>query len=242
MTEPAPNPSPPDAFHTTRWTCVCLAKADSEEGRRALAELCEAYYEPVVAYLRHALRDADAARDLSHAFFAEILGGGAIGSADRERGRFRSYLLGAVKHYLARHRERHRSLKRGAGHRPVSLEEEGVEEVRDRQVISPDAAFDRQWALTVLERSLQALRAECRAGGKESLFDRARPFLTGEAAYGDQGAAAAACGMSIDAFRVAVHRLKKQLRQCLKAEISGTLGNASSVTDEMQILFEALEG
>ncbi|HCN28521.1 MAG TPA: RNA polymerase subunit sigma-24 [Verrucomicrobiales bacterium] len=229
-------------FHTTRWTRVCLAKADSEDGRRALADLCDAYYEPVVAYLRSVFRDADAAREMSHAFFAEMLGGGAINTADRERGRFRSYLLGAVKHFVSRQREMQLSLKRGAGLQAVSMDEEGVVEVRDSGIISPDAAFDRQWALTVLERSLEALRAECHSGGKERLFDHSRPFLTGDSAYGDQGAAAAACGMSIEAFRVALHRMKKQLRQCMKAEITGTLEDAASVTDEMQILFEALGG
>lgn len=229
-------------FHTTRWTRVCLAKADSEDGRRALADLCDAYYEPVVAYLRSVFRDADAAREMSHAFFAEMLAGRAINTADRERGRFRSYLLGAVKHFVSRQREMQLSLKRGAGLQAVSLDEEGVVEVRDSGIFSPDAAFDRQWALTVLERSLEALRAECLSGGKERLFVHSRPFLTGDSAYGDQGAAAAACGMSIEAFRVALHRMKKQLRQCMKAEITGTLEDAASVTDEMQILFEALGG
>ena len=221
---------------------MCLAKADSEDGRRALADLCDAYYEPVVAYLRSVFRDADAAREMSHAFFAEMLGGGAINTADRERGRFRSYLLGAVKHFVSRQREMQLSLKRGAGLQAISLDEEDVVEVRDSGIISPDAAFDRQWALTALERSLEALRAECLSGGKERLFDHSRSFLTGDSAYGDQGAAAAACGMSIEAFRVALHRMKKQLRQCMKAEITGTLEDAASVTDEMQILFEALGG
>jgi len=92
------------AFHTTRWTRVCLAKADSEEGRTALADLCAAYYEPVVAFLRCQWRDADAAREMSHAFFAEMLAGGTIHTVERERGRFRSYLLGAVKHFVSHHR------------------------------------------------------------------------------------------------------------------------------------------
>ncbi|MBL9178345.1 MAG: sigma-70 family RNA polymerase sigma factor [Verrucomicrobiaceae bacterium] len=234
--------SSPAPFHTTRWTRVCAAQADSDDGRRALADLCDAYYEPVVAYLRQVLRDADAARDMSHAFFAQILTGGQIGTADPQRGRFRSYLLGAVKHFVSRQREMQRSLKRGAGVAALSIEEASVAEVRDSGVTSPDAAFDRQWALTVLERSLEALRAECLSGGKERLFDHARPFLTGDAAHGDQGAAAAACGMSIDAFRVALHRVKRQLRQCMKAEITGTLEDGAGVTDEMQILFEALGG
>lgn len=229
-------------FHTTRWTRVCLAKADSEDGRKALADLCDGYYEPVVAYLRTVLRDADGAREMSHAFFAEMLGGGTIHTADRERGRFRSYLLGAVKHFVSRQRGMRRSLKRGAGIEDVSMDDESVAEVRDCSVISPDAAFDRQWALTMLERSLEALRSECQSQGKGAFFDRVRPILTGDTAYGDQGAIAAGCGMNLDAFRVAAHRLKKRLRHCVKAEIAGTLEDAAAVTDEMQILFEALGG
>ena len=229
-------------FHTTRWTRVGLAKADSEDGRRALADLCDAYYEPVVAYLRSVFREADAAREMSHAFFAEMLGGGTIHTAEPGRGRFRSYLLGAVKHFVSRQREMQRSLKRGAGVEAISMDEDGVAEVRDGSVISPDAAFDRQWALTMLERSLQALRSECQTEGRGPFFDQVRPILTGDSAYGEQGAVAAACGMNIDAFRVAVHRMKKRLRQCVKAEITGTLDDASGVADEMQILFEALGG
>jgi RNA polymerase sigma-70 factor (ECF subfamily) len=207
-----------------------------------LAEICDAYYEPVVAYLRNVFRDADVARETSHAFFAEMLGGGTINTADRERGRFRSYLLGAVKHFVSRQREMQRSLKRGAGLQAVSMDEEGVVELRDSGIISPDGAFDRQWAVTLLERSLKALRTEYFSGGKERLFDHSRPFLTGDSTYGDQGAAAAACGMSIEAFRVALHRMKKQLRHCMKEEIAETLEDAASLNDEMQILYEALGG
>lgn len=242
MSATAHVPPPSASFHTTRWTRVCLAKADSEDGRRALADLCDAYYEPVVAYLRRVLHDADAARDMSHAFFAGMLSGGTVNTADRDRGRFRSYLLGAVKHFVSRQREMHRSLKRGAGRELLSMEEDGIAEVQDEGIISPDAAFDRQWALTMLERSLQALRAECETEGKAAFFDQVRPILTGDSAYGDQGAIASACGMSIEAFRVAVHRLKKRLRQCVKVEIAGTLDDPSSVPDEMQLLFEALGG
>jgi RNA polymerase sigma-70 factor (ECF subfamily) len=219
---------------------VCLAKADSEDGRKALADLCDAYYEPVVAYLKSVLRDADAARDMSHAFFAEMLGGGTIHNADQQRGRFRSYLLGAVKHFVSRQWEIQRTLKRGAGREAASLDDDDVAEVRDGGVLSPDAAFDRQWALTMLERSLVALRSECASEGRVHFFDVVRPMLTGDAAYGDQGSAAAACGMSLEAFRVAVHRTKKRLRQCVRAEIAGTLDDASGVADEMQVLFDAL--
>jgi DNA-directed RNA polymerase specialized sigma24 family protein len=234
----APEPS---AFHTTRWTRVCLAKVASDDGRRALAELCEAYYEPVVAYLRCELRDAEAARELSHAFFEQLLGGGRIHTADPARGRFRSYLLGAAKHFLAHHHEAAARMKRGGGQAPMSLDDAEVAEVPDGQ-LSPDAVFERQWALTVLARGLDALRAECVAEGKAEFFEKMKPSLTGDTFHGEQADAAAAAGMNVAAFRMALHRLKKRLRQCVKAEVAGTLEDPAMVQEEMQALFAALGG
>jgi RNA polymerase sigma-70 factor (ECF subfamily) len=221
---------------------VGLAKADSEDGRKALADLCEAYYAPVVAFLRCELRDADAARELSHAFFAEMLAGGTIRTADRECGRFRSYLLGAVKHFLSRHREAAQRMKRGGGIAPVPMDDKSVGAMPDERQISPDAAFDRQWALTVLSRGLDALRLECRAEGREDFFERVKPMLTGDAVHGGQGESAEVCGMNLDAFRMAVYRLKKRLRQCVKTEVAGTLDDPARVQEEMEALFAALGG
>jgi RNA polymerase sigma-70 factor (ECF subfamily) len=227
------------AFHTTRWTRVCLAKVSSDDGRRALAELCEAYYEPVVAFLRCELRDANAAREMSHAFFEQLLSGGRIRTADPARGRFRSYLLGAVKHFLAHHREAAARLKRGGGSIDVPIDDEEVMQVPDPQ-LSPDAAFERQWAMTVLSRGLEALRRECANEGKEEFLERVTPLLSGDAGHGDQAGIAAACGMSVAALRMAVHRMKKRLRQCVKAEVAGTLEDPAMVQEEMQALFAAL--
>lgn len=232
---------PSASFHTTRWTRVCLAQADSEDGRRALADLCDAYYEPVVTFLRCELRDADAAREMSHAFFAEILAGGAIHSADPARGRFRAYLLGAVKHFLSHQRKAARRLKRGAGMEALPLEEEACAVV-DAHQPAPDAEFDRQWAVTMLTRSLDALRLECRAQGREAFFETVKPLLMGETSHGDHTTLAEACRMNDAAFRMAVHRLKKRLRLCVKAEVAGTLDDPTMVQEEMQSLFAALGG
>lgn len=243
----APSPNLHAApFHTTRWTRVCLAKADSEDGRRALADLCDAYYEPVVAYLRSVFRDVDAAREMSHAFFAEMLGGGTIHTANPERGRFRFYLLGAVKHFVARHREAESRQKRGGGVAPLSLNADSDESpalnVAEDARLSPEAVFDRQWAVTVLERAMQALDAECQAQGKPELVTQLRPWLMGESGYGDQSAAAAALGLSLPAMKAVIHRLRSRFRQCVKAEVAGTLGQDGSVEDEMRSLFAALAG
>ncbi len=237
----APSPTLPAApFHTTRWTRVSLAKADSEDGCRALADLCDAYYEPVVAYLRRVFRDADAAREMSHSFFAEMLGGGTIHTADRGRGRFRSYLLGAVKHFVARHREAARRVKRGGGAEVLPLDDPEAADVPDARQLSPDAEFDRQWAVTVLARGMEALRVVCVAEGREAFFENVKALLSGDADRGDQMALAAVCGMNPDALRMAVHRMKKRLRQCVKNEVAGTLDDPASVQDEMRSLFAAL--
>lgn len=235
-------PAGKSRFYTTQWTRICVAREDSEEGRRALADLCDAYYEPVLAFLRCELRDADAARDAAHEFFARMLQGGTIHSAEQSRGRFRSYLLGAVKHFMSHQREAARRMKRGAGVEPVSLDvgESQVLAVADGQTITPDMAFDRQWALAVLARALEALRHECRVAGREALFDHLKPWLTGTAAHGDQAALAAGCGMTPAAMKMAVQRLKQRFRHCLKAEIASTLDDPAKVDEEMQSLFAAL--
>lgn len=230
-------------FHTTRWSRVGRAKADSPEGRRELRELCEAYYEPVAAFLRCELRHEDLARDAAHDFFARVLSGGAFEHAERERGRFRSYLLGAVKHFLSHRREAARRQKRGGGVETLSLEDTEATDartVRDAGVLSPDEAFDRSWALTVVSRSLEALRCECVAEGRADFFEHVKPWLTGDAAHGDQSAMAARCGMNANALKVAIHRLKRRFRELLKAEIAGTLEDAGNVEEEMHALFAAL--
>ncbi len=239
-------PSHTALFHTTRWTRVCLAKADSEDGRGALADLCEAYYEPVVAYLRSVFRDEDAGREMSHAFFADMLGGGTIHTADPERGRFRFYLLGAVTHFVSHRRESEGRLRRGGGVRPLSLDagspDSPAMKVPDVASHSPEAAFDRQWAVTMLARAMESLGAECTLQGKSALFDQLRPWLLGESDYGDQAAVAESLGLSAAAMKVTVHRIRNRFRHCVKEEIAGTLKDAAAVEDEMRSLLAALGG
>lgn len=240
---PESNPSARTAaFLTTRWTQVRSAKADSEDGRLALADLCDAYYEPVQAFLRCELRDAGAAREMAHDFFARMLAGGGMAQAERGQGRFRSYLLGAVKHFLSHQREAARRLKRGGGVVPVSLDEEAsaVRKVMDTGVLSPEAEFDRQWAVTVLAHALDALRRECDADGKTAFFERVKPWLTGEAAHGDQAELAVEFEMTSAALKMAIQRLKQRFRECVKAEIAGTLEDAAMVEEEMRALQSAL--
>ncbi len=232
------------AFLTTRWTRVRHAKANSEDGRVALADLCDAYYEPVQAFLRFELRNVEVAREMAHEFFARMLAGGGIAKAERAQGRFRSYLLGAVKHFLSHQREAARRLKRGGGVVTVSLEEDasGAREIVDSGMLSPEAEFDRHWAVTVLAHALDALRQECFAAGKAAFFENVKPWLTGDAVHGDQAELAATCGMTPAALKMAVKRLKQRFRDCVKAEIAGTLEDAAMVDEEMRALQAALAG
>ena len=169
-----------------------------------------------------------------------MLAGGAIARAEQERGRFRSYLLGSVRHFLSHHREALRRLKRGGGVKDLSLNETEARSVPDAHAMSPDAAFDKQWALTVVAHALDALRHECVAEDRADFFELVKPWLTGDAARGDQTVLAASCGMNANALKVAVHRLKRRFRQLLKAEVAGTLDDPGLVEAEMRSLFAAL--
>lgn len=248
MTSESPTTPPPReplgaTFRTTRWTAVRQAKANSEEGRQALAGLCEAYYEPVAAFLKFELCNRDTARELAHEFFAAMLRGEAIASAERERGRFRSFLLGAVKHFLSNRRAAARRLKRGGAAECVSLDDADAVEARavaDATVLSPDKAFDRQWALTVLARAMETLRLEHAAEGREEFFEQIKPWLTGDAAHGEQAMLVDQTGLNATALRVAVHRTKKRFRQLVKAEVAQTLDDSKEVDAEVRELFAAL--
>lgn len=227
-------------FLTTRWTQVCAAKADSTDGKNALAELCDAYYEPVASFMRGELRDTDAAREMTQTFFTQMLAGGTIRQVEPQRGRFRSYLLGAVKHFLSHQREAARRLKRGGGEQAASLDATEAQMVADVSELSPDHAFDRQWALTLLGRALGQLQDECSAEGKSVMFDKLQPFLTGDAEHGNQAELAAALDLNLNSLKSQVHRLKKRFREIVKAEIAATLEDESMVAEEMGVLFTAL--
>jgi len=234
----------PAAFVTTQWTRVLEARGHSPEAQAALSDLCAAYYAPVLAFIRHNTPDPDAARDLTQEFFARLLSRHSLGAADPERGRFRSYLLGAVKHFLADMRERERRLKRGGGQRHESIEP-GTDtspglQLPDANAPGPDREFDRKWALTVLDRALAALAAEHRAAWKEEQFDTLKPWLTGDTEDLSQADAARQIGLNESAVKVAIHRLRRRFREAIKAEISQTLSDPSQVKEELDQLLAAM--
>lgn len=235
------------SFHDTRWTLVSRSRGSDTQARVALSELCEAYYAPVVAFLRRDGRAEDVARELAHDFFAKLLGGGAIEGADPLRGRFRSYLLTALKRFAADRRDRAHAAKRGGGQLHAAIEAEGDStgaglQIADESVEVPDAAFDRQWALTVLARALVTLESEMRDGGKGLHFDTLKPWLTADGDATPQREAAVTLGLSEEAIKVAIHRLRKRFRDAVRAEIAQTVSEAGTVREELDALMSALRG
>lgn len=234
-------------FSTTRWTQVLEARADSDEGRAALAELCEAYYKPVFGFVRGSVRDEEKARDLTQEFFARLLERHSIGNADPARGRFRSYLLGAAKNFLRDVHDRESASKRSpaGGMVPIHNDTQATNvgfDVADSKAANPEVEFDRKWAMTLLARALDALEKEHAAEGKAEEFVVLKPWLTGDMAS-PQSAAAEALGMSEAAVKVAIHRLRRSFRDKVKAEIASTLPrpDAALVADEMSYLVWVLQ-
>ncbi|MCB1208850.1 MAG: sigma-70 family RNA polymerase sigma factor [Verrucomicrobiales bacterium] len=233
------------SFHDTRWTLISRSRGDDAGARVALSELCAAYYEPVVMFLRHDGRMADEARSLAHDFFAKLLGGDAIGGADPTKGKFRSYLLAAVKRFAADQRERCNAAKRGGGQSHVIIDQgesatgAGLQ-IEDDHIEPPDAAFDRQWALTLLALALARLESEMTAIGKAVQFTTLKPWLTAETDGISQSTAATQLGISEEAVKVAIHRLRRRFREAVKTEIAQTVSDPERVHDELEALKAAL--
>ncbi len=237
-----PPPCARPAFVTTRWTRVLEARGNSPDAKTALSDLCAAYYAPVFAFIRRGASDEEAARDLTQEFFARLLAHGGIGSVDPQRGRFRSFLLGAVKHFLSDMRDHDRRLKRGAGQPIASLDAEtgtGLQ-TPDSKAVLPDREFDHKWALTLLDRALAVMAQEYKEAGKSVQFQALKPWLTGDGEDISQAEAARQLEMNEGAVKVAIHRLRRRLRDTIKNEISQTVKDRSDIDLEMRDLLEAL--
>lgn len=212
----------------------------------ALSELCEAYYAPVLGFVRREGRDEDEARELTQEFFSRLLAEPHLGGVEPGRGRFRSYLLGAVKHFLAAERQRAGAAKRGGGQTPVSIESgtsDGATtslQISDPAAAIPDAFFDRQWATTLVDRAVAALGSEADAEGTNVQFAALKPWLVGEVSSLSQGQVACQLGVTEGAVKVAVHRLRKRFRELVKAEIAQTVGDSAQVAQELRYLVEVL--
>ena len=241
-----PHPSPEsDAFHTTRWTVVMRARGEAPEARAALGELCEAYWTPVFRFLRREGRNEDQSRELTQEFVARLLSRGGIENVDPAKGRFRSYLLGALKHFLAERRRDESRLKRGGGAELISIESAGSETspglpIADAAAAVPDSFFDRQWALAVMERGLASVQARFAESGKMKQFEVLKPWLMGDSTQLSQAEAAAELGLTTGAVKVAIHRLRKSFGEVVEAEIAQTVDGSEAITEELRYLIEVL--
>jgi len=224
----------PSSFEPTRWTLVLRSRGQGEDAKTALSDLCAAYYGPVVAFLRREGRGDDAARETAHAFFESVLTGG-LGAPDPSRGRFRSYLLGALKHFLVKQRDASLAGKRGGGaeHVPLVSENDFAPGLPMPGITDDALAFDREWALALITRALARLETE--HAQKAEFFQTLKPWLNG-AANTSQAEVALALGLSETAVKVAIHRLRGRFRELIRAEIAATVHDPADIADELRHL------
>jgi RNA polymerase sigma factor (sigma-70 family) len=233
-------------FVTTRWSVVLMAgRSHTPRSRDALANLCQTYWYPLYAYVRRRGYSAADAQDLTQEFFARLLERESLANADPGRGRFRSFLLTAMNHFLIGEWERARAQKRGGGREPLSLELAAAEKRYDLEPAddsTPDKMFDRQWALTLLDKVVGCLEGEYRRENKAELFAALKETLAGTRESQPYAVLAERLGMSEGAVKVAVHRLRKRYREFLQAEIADTVTSPEEADEEMKHLFRALAG
>lgn len=211
--------------------------------RDALAALCENYWFPLYAYVRRLGYSSHDAQDLTQAFFARLLEKDCLADVSRSKGRFRSFLLASMKHFLANEWDRARAQKRGGGELLIRLDAHTAESRYSLEPVhdaSPDKLFERRWALTLLERVLARLRTELEEAGKARVFERLKRFMAGEGGEDSYAAAGAELGLSEGNVKVTVHRLRKRYRQLLREEIAPTVSSQAEAREEIRCLFRAL--
>lgn len=221
---------------------LAAGQRSTPQSDRAIEELCRAYWYPLYAYVRRHGHSKEDAEDLTQGFFAAFLKRNYLEDVRSEKGRFRAFLLAALKHYLANEHDRASRQKRGGGQALLSLDWQDADtryQIDPPDQLSPDKLYDRAWAVTLLEQVITRLRAESAAEGKAEVFEQLKPFLTvgkGEIPYAQ---AAASLGLNESAARVAVHRLRKRYRELLRAEVAQTLSHPADLDEEMRALFRA---
>jgi RNA polymerase sigma factor (sigma-70 family) len=225
------------AFATTRWTIVLRSGADDEQGRAALQELCRAYWMPIYVFLRRRGYSAHDAEDHTQSFLADLIRRGSFKRADPQRGRFRSFILSSLTNYLYNAYDRSRAQRRGGDVEKLSLDaaEHAVASVEWSE-LSPDAAFDRSWALALFDRAYRQLEAEQARLGKAELFKRLKPLMQQRAKPGEYDAIAAEFGLSRNAVAVAVHRLTARFREYVRMEVLQTVDGENEAEAELRTI------
>jgi RNA polymerase sigma-70 factor (ECF subfamily) len=246
MREPGRESAPesPRVFATTHWSVVLAAgKDESVPARSALETLCRAYWYPIYVYVRRKGHGPDDAQELTQEFFAQLISKHHLRLADRNKGKFRTFLLAGLDYFLAREWSRAHRQKRGGQFSFISLDQQTPEEryrLEPADGDTPEKKFAREWALAVLKQAMDALERECEANGKGSLFREARNLLSGERDSGAYAGMSQRLGMAAGAARMAVLRLRQRHGELLRAELAQTVSRVEEVDEEMRFLLEAL--
>jgi RNA polymerase sigma factor (sigma-70 family) len=231
-------------FATTHWSVVRAAgKTSSPHYKEALGTLCRTYWFPLYAFLRRQGYNSNQAEEYTQAFFARLLEKRGLRLADSKRGKFRSFLLAALKNFLADERDRARAKKRGGGRKILSLDFENAESqysLEPAQQLGPEKLFERSWALTVLERTMVRLQDEFENTKKRKVFDHLKVYLTVKRDSIPYRQVADKLKMTEGAVKVAVHRLRHRYRELLRDEIAQTVAAEEQIDEEIRDLFDAL--
>jgi RNA polymerase sigma-70 factor (ECF subfamily) len=245
VTDAARSIEPQSLFVTTRWSVVLSARdQDCPDSAAALETLCASYWYPIYAFVRGQGRTSHDAQDLTQEFFARLLEKEYLKAVSPEKGRFRTFLRVALKRFLANEWDRSRTLKRGGGQSPLSLDALNAEERYSREPrdsLSPDRIYERRWAMLLLEQTISRLRAEYQAAGKMSEFEILKAVLNAERNTIAYGQFAASLQISEGAARVAAHRMRKRFRELFRAAVADTVSEPSEVEDELRYLAGILQ-
>jgi RNA polymerase sigma-70 factor (ECF subfamily) len=231
------------SFETTHWSMVLRAGGDGAASGDALEKLCRAYWPPIYSWVRSQGHNVEEAQDLTQEFFARMLRYGSVARANPEQGRFRSFLLGALKNFLANEWHRARAQKRGGGQAVFSLDAvEGVERdaMEPRSDETPDKLFERRWAETLLARVNARLRREYEAAEQTARFDALKVYLLGGGNPAPYVDTAAALGITESAVKSAIHKLRQRYGEMVRHEIAQTVTSEEDVEDEIRCLLAAL--
>jgi len=233
-------------FATTHWSVVLAAREpDAPQAAAAMAELCRTYWYPLYAFVRRKGHHPHDAQDLTQSFFARLLEKNYVAQADRERGRFRTYLLAALTHFLADEWDKARRLKRGGGREIISFDAASAEErYRLEPIDQLDAAklYERRWVTTLFGKVLARLEEEFRDSGKGQLFDSLKSSLLAEDTSISYAQLGAGLGLTEDAVKQAVRRMRRRYRELFREEIAQTVAGPGEVEDELKHLFAVLSG
>ncbi|HEY2801328.1 MAG TPA: sigma-70 family RNA polymerase sigma factor [Chthoniobacterales bacterium] len=234
--------SGPAAFATTRWSVVLAAQDESPAAAAALETLCRTYWKPLYAFVRREGANRDDARDLTQGFFALLLERRDLEAVRKEKGRFRSYLLTAFKHFQTDEWRRAVAIKRGKAQKPIPLHEMGAEDRIGQAAdwMTPELIYERQWASTVLERVLSRLKEEYHATGKARVFDALKQLLPDEPGAPSQTEIGEQLGLNPNAVRQAFFRFRQRYQALLREEIAQTVASPSEVEDELRYLISVI--